>query len=58
MICLYKNQEWNKLEKSTKRILIADKKNKKALVYLITCLEKNRKLEELLLLLNKIKRKL
>ena len=58
MICLYKNKEWNKLEKWTKKILTADRKNKRALVYLITCLEKNRKLEELLLLLNKIKAKL
>ena len=58
MICLYKNKEWNKLEKLTKKILTADRKNKRALVYLITCLEKNRKLEELLLLLNKIKAKL
>ena len=58
MICLYKNKEWNKLEKLTKKILTEDRKNKRALVYLITCLEKNRKLDELLILLNKIKSKL
>jgi tetratricopeptide (TPR) repeat protein len=58
MICLYKIKDWNKLEKLAKTILIKDRKNKRALVYLIECLEKNRKLEELLILLNKIKSKL
>ena len=58
MFCLYKNKEWTKLEKITKRILTIDRKNKRALVYLINCLEKNKKYEELLLLLKKIKLKL
>ena len=58
MICLYKNNEWVKLENLAKKILKTDRKNKKALVYLIECLEKNKKLEELLILLNKIKSKL
>ena len=58
MICLYKNNEWVKLEKLARKILKIDRKNKKALVYLIECLEKNKKLEELLILLNKIKSKL
>ena len=58
MICLYKTKDWNKLEKLAKTILIKDRKNKRALAYLIECLEKNRKLEELLTLLNKIKSKL
>ena len=58
MICLYKTKDWTKLEKLAKTILSKDRKNKRALVYLIECLEKNRKLEELLVLLNKIKLKL
>ena len=58
MICLSKNKEWNKLEKISKRILKIDRKNKRALVNLIMCLENNKKYEELLLLLKKIKLKL
>jgi len=58
MISLYKNREWNKLEMISKKILGVDRKNKKALVYLIISLEKTKKYEDLLYLLNKIKSKL
>ena len=58
MICLCKCNEWNKLERISKKILKVDRKNKKALVYLILCLENNKKYEELLYLLKKIKSKL
>ena len=58
MICLYKNKEWKKLENIAKKILKLDPKNKRALVYLIISLEKNRKNDDLLFLLNKMKTKL
>ena len=58
MICLYQNKEWKKLEKIAKKILKMDKKNKKALVYLILSLEKNKKSEGLLFILEKVKEKL
>jgi len=58
MICLYQNKEWKKLEKTAKKILKIDKRNKKALVYLITSLEKNKKVEDLFFLLKKIKSKM
>ena len=58
MICLYQNKEWQKLEKTAKKILKIDKRNKKALVYLITSLEKNKKIEDLFFLLKKIKSKM
>ena len=58
MMCLYQNKEWKKLEKTTKKILKLDKSNKKALVYLITSLEKNKKIEDLFFLLKKIKSKM
>ena len=58
MICLCKTKEWNKLEKISKKVLKIDRKNKKALVCLIMCLENNKKFEELLLLLKKIKSKM
>ena len=58
MICLYKNKEWKKLEKISKKILILDKNNKKALVYLILSLEKNKKTEDLSFILKKVKSKM
>ena len=58
MICLYKNREWKKLEKIAKKILKSDKNNKRALVYLIISLEKNKKSEDLFLILKKVKSKL
>ena len=58
MMCLYQNKEWKKLEKTAKKILKLDKSNKKALVYLITSLEKNKKIEDLFFLLKKIKSKM
>ena len=58
MICLYKNREWKKLEKISKKILKSDKNNKRALVYLIISLEKNKKSEDLFLILKKVKTKL
>ena len=58
MICLYQNKEWKKLEKITKKILKIDKKNKKALFYLILSLEKNKKNEDLLHILEKVKEKM
>ena len=58
MICLYKNREWKKLEKISKKILKSDKSNKRALVYLIISLEKNKKAEDLFFILKKVKSKL
>ena len=58
MLCLYYNKEWKKLENVTKKILKIDKKNKRALVYLITSLEKNKKNEDLFFLLKKVKEKM
>ena len=58
MVCLYLNKEWKKLEKTSKKILKMDKKNKKALVYLITSLEKNKKNSDLFLILKKVKSKM
>ena len=58
MSCLYKNKEWKKLEIISKRILGIERKNRKALVYLIISLEKNKKFKDLLFLLKKIKSKL
>ena len=58
MICLYKNREWKKLEKISKKILKTEKNNKRALVYLIIALEKNKKAEDLFLILKKVKAKL
>jgi tetratricopeptide (TPR) repeat protein len=58
MICLCKNNEWKKLERISKRLLKIDRTNKKALVYLIISLENNKKYNDLLILLNKIKAKL
>ena len=58
MLCLYQNKEWKKLEKITKKILKIDKKNKKALAYLILSLEKNKKNEDLFHILEKVKEKM
>ena len=58
MICLYQNKEWKKLERIAKKVLKLDKKNKKAVFYLITSLEKNKKYEDLFFFLKKVKSKM
>ena len=58
MVCLYNVQSWNKLEIICKKVLKIDKKNKKALYFLIKALEKRKDYTQLSNLLNKLKNKM
>ena len=58
MICLYMVQSWKKLVEISKKILKIDRKNKRALVYLIEGLEQRREYQSLINLLNKLKDKM
>ena len=55
---LSKLEDWKKLESISKKILVIDKKNMKALAWLMKALKENRKYEDLEKLLKKIKKKL
>lgn len=58
MICLYKEQSWKKLEKISKKILKINRKNKRALIYLIEALKNRKDFRQLTDLLNNLKAKL
>ena len=58
MKCLYMEKSWKNLEKICKTILKMDKKNKKALVYLVEALKNRKDFRQLIDLLNKIKNKM
>ena len=58
MTSLYKIESWKKLEEIAKKVLKIDKKNKKALLYLLKALLRNRKYKQLIELYQKLKLKL
>ena len=58
MTTLSKLEEWIKLEKISKKILIIDKNNMKALAWLMKALKENRKYDDLEKLLKRVKKKL
>ena len=58
MICLYKEKDWKNLEITCKRILKLDKKNKKALVFLVEALKFRKEYRQLGNLFGKLKIKL
>ena len=58
MICLYMVQSWKQLEKVSKKVLKIDRRNKRALLYLISALEHRKDYKQLSTLLNKLKSKM
>ena len=58
MICLYKEKEWQKLVKISKKILKIKKKHKRALVYLIEALKYLKNYKQLENIFNKLKIKI
>ena len=58
MICLRIEESWKKLEKICKKILKMDRKNKRALVYLLDALKYRKDYPQLIDLLTKIKDKM
>ena len=58
MICLRIEESWSKLEKICKKVLKIDRKNKKALVFLIDTLDYRKDYQQLIDLLTKIKNKM
>ena len=58
MVCLYLARSWKKLEKVCKKVLKLDRKNKRALVYLLYALEHLKDYNQLTNLLNKLKTKM